>query len=138
MTDRARPGLHHVELWTHDLAASEPSWHWLLTRLGWAPERVDGWELGRIWRWADGTYIVLEQSEDVVGSRHERTAPGLNHLALTCASRDVLDRLRAEAAEHGWTEMFADRYPHAGGDDHTAWYAENAEGFEVEVVAPKP
>ena len=25
--------------------------------------------------------------------------------------------------------------PHAGGPDHLAWYGENAEGIEVEVVA---
>jgi hypothetical protein len=30
--------------------------------------------------------------------------------------------------------MYADRYPHAGGDQHTALYLENSEGFEVEVV----
>jgi hypothetical protein len=30
--------------------------------------------------------------------------------------------------------MFADRYPHAGGEQHTALYLENSEGFEVEVV----
>lgn len=35
----------------------------------------------------------------------------------------------------GGAELWPDRYPHAGGDDHTAWYAENTEGFEVEVVA---
>ena len=22
-------GLHHLELWTADLAAAEPAWHWL-------------------------------------------------------------------------------------------------------------
>ena len=129
------PGLHHLELWTHDLAATEPSFHWLLTTLGWSAERIDGWPLGRIWRHTSQTYIVLEQSAHVRGAQHDRLAPGLNHLALTAPDRSALDRLRSEAAQHGWRELFADRYPHAGGEGHAAWYAENAAGFEVEVVA---
>jgi hypothetical protein len=31
-------------------------------------------------------------------------------------------------------EMYADRYPHAGGDAHVALYLESSAGFEVEVV----
>ena len=42
--------------------------------------------------------------------------------------------MRADAAAHGWRELFAEKYPHAGGDGHTALYLENSEGFEVEVV----
>ncbi len=47
----------------------------------------------------------------------------------------TLDALRADAAAHGWSELFGEKYPHAGGDDHTALYLENSESFEVEVVA---
>lgn len=38
---------------------------------------------------------------------------------------------------NGWTLMFADRHPHAGGggEDHYAAYLENRDGFEVELVA---
>lgn len=131
-------GIHHLELWTADLAAAEPSLGWLLSALGWDAERVEGWDRGRIWRYPGGEYIVLEQSPDVRGRRHDRRAPGLNHLALTCPDREALDRLRAQAPAHGWSELFADAYPHAGGTQHTAWYAESADGLEVEVVAPAP
>lgn len=31
--------------------------------------------------------------------------------------------------------MFADNHPHAGGPGHYAAYLENADGFEVELVA---
>ena len=127
--------VHHIELWTSDLAVAEPAWHWLLTALGWEHREVPGWPDGRTWHHASGVYLVLEASPAVVGDRHERRAPGLNHLAFRTTDDGALDDLRRDAVEYGWTELFADRYPHAGGDDHTALYLENAEGFEVEIVA---
>lgn len=127
-------GLHHLELWTADLDAAEPAWHWLMTRLGWRAERVEGWDLGRIWRHADGSYLVLEQSADVRGERAERRAPGMNHLALRVQDRALLEEIRRDAPEHGWRELFAERFPHAGGEDHTAWYGEDPHGLEVELV----
>jgi hypothetical protein len=42
----------------------------------------------------------------------------------------------AEAPDYGWQLLFSDRHPYAGGPSHYAAYLENAEGFEVEVVAP--
>ena len=38
-------------------------------------------------------------------------------------------------AEGGWTLMFADTHPYAGGPTHYAAYLESGEGFEVELVA---
>ena len=128
-------GQHHLDLWTADLAAAEPAWHWLLTTLGWRAERVEGWELGRIWRHADGSYIVLEQSADVRGERSERRAPGMNHLALRVRDRELLERIRRDAPSNGWRELFAERYPHAGGPENNAWYGEDPHGIEVELVA---
>ena len=67
----------------------------------------------------------------------DATAPawaGINHLALTCETREDLDRIRHECSGHGWSEMYADRYPHAGGEGHVALYLENSEAFEVEIV----
>lgn len=127
--------VHHLELWTHDLAGAEGSWDWLLRSLGWVAEHPTDWPQGRIWRHPDGVYLVLEQSPDVVGSGHERRRPGLNHLALRAPDRAVLDDLRREAAARGWHEMYAVRYPHAGGPGHVALYLENTQGFEVELVA---
>ncbi|MGY5763988.1 GNAT family N-acetyltransferase [Brachybacterium sp. DNPG3] len=133
-------GLHHLELWTADLDAAEPAWDWLLGTLGWRAEEVPSWEDVQIWRHADGSYVVLEQSADVTGTRTERTRPGMNHVALrldapAAVARELLDALRAQAPAHGWSELFAERYPHAGGAEQFAWYGESAEGVEVEVVA---
>ncbi|WP_338033876.1 VOC family protein [Kutzneria albida] len=69
------------------------------------------------------------------GTGHERCRPGLNHLAFHVRDRAEVDRLTALAPEHGWRLMFGDRHPHAGGEQHYAAYLEDAQGFEVELVA---
>jgi catechol 2,3-dioxygenase-like lactoylglutathione lyase family enzyme len=128
--------LHHIELWVPDLLRTERSWGWLLTRLG--AEPFQSWEHGRSWRWGDGAgsvYVVVEQSAALAGDRHERRSPGLNHLALRAGSPDELDALVGEAPAHGWRLMFADRHPYAGGPAHRAAYLEDADGYEVELVA---
>ena len=124
-------GVHHVELWVADLPAAERSLGWLLTELGW--REYQRWPRGVSWRYG-ASYVVAEDSPDRRGDRHERTNPGLNHLAVYVRDRAELDRVNAAAPEHGWRPMFADRYPHAGGPDHVAAYLENDEGFEVELV----
>lgn len=127
--------VHHIELWTDDLPAVEGSFDWLLPRLGWAADHDPAWPEGRVWRHASGAYVVLEASPAVTAP-HDRMRAGLNHLALVAAGREELDAIRAECRQHGWSEMFADRYPHAGGSGHTALFLENAQGFELELVAP--
>jgi RimJ/RimL family protein N-acetyltransferase/catechol 2,3-dioxygenase-like lactoylglutathione lyase family enzyme len=125
-------GVHHVELWVADLPSVEHTLGWLLTELGW--REYQRWPRGVSWRYGR-SYVVVEDSPDRRGDRHERTRPGLNHLALHVADRAELDRITAAAPEHGWRLMFADRHPYAGGPDHLAAYLENADGFEVELVA---
>ncbi|MDI1459668.1 VOC family protein [Catellatospora sp. KI3] len=124
--------IHHVEVWVPDLAETERSWGWLLTELGWAEfQRFPG---GVSWR--HGTaYLVFEQSPALTGDRHDRRAPGLNHLALHAGPRPDLDRLVDQASAHGWTLMFPDRHPHAGGPDTYAAYLHDTQGYEVELVA---
>ncbi|ROR55675.1 RimJ/RimL family protein N-acetyltransferase [Luteococcus japonicus] len=109
-------GVHHIELWTHDLAGTEASFGWLMTALGWPLVEQD-WEQGRSWQHPSGAYLVLEQSPALTGQRHDRLQPGLNHLAFTVTSRDALDALRRDAPAHGWRELFEDRYPTAGGHE---------------------
>lgn len=126
--------VHHIELWTHDLAEVEASFDWLLPRLGWAADHDPAWSDGRVWRHATGAYVVLEQSPAVTAA-HDRLRAGLNHLALRVPDRAELDAIRAACPDHGWSELFAEHYPHAGGPEHTALFLENAQGFEIEVVA---
>lgn len=134
--DLVKPsGVHHVELWVADLASAERSFGWLFTELGW--REYQRWPRGVSWRRGE-SYVVVEDSPDRRGDRHERTRPGLNHLALHVRDRAELDRITAAAPEHGWRLMFADRHPYAGGPEHLAAYLENDDGFEVELVASEP
>lgn len=64
------------------------------------------WPHGRSWR-LGSTYLVIEQSP----------------------------ALAAEGLAHGWTLLFPDTHPHAGGPGHYAAYLASTDGFEVELVA---
>jgi Glyoxalase/Bleomycin resistance protein/Dioxygenase superfamily len=125
----ATRAVHHLDLWVGDPALAAAEWGWLLGELAW-----DVSDDGRSWAHADGTYLFMERSPDQLDAAYDRMRPGVNHLALTVADRGTLDRIRAESSAHGWHELFADRYPHAGGEQHTALYLESSEGFEVEIV----
>jgi catechol 2,3-dioxygenase-like lactoylglutathione lyase family enzyme len=125
-------GLHHVELWVPDLAGAERSWGWLLGELGWT--LFQHWEGGRSWR-LGGTYLVFEESGALSTRVHDRRAPGLNHLAFHAGPPAAVDRLTEQAPGHGWSLMFADRHPYAGGPDHYAAYLEDGHGYEIELIA---
>jgi hypothetical protein len=119
--------IHHLDLWVGDPEVAVGEWGWLLGELDWEEDASS-------WRHPDGTYVFMERSPDQLDAAYDRLRPGVNHLALTVEDRVTLDRVRAESSAHGWHEMYADRYPHAGGEQHTALYLENTEGFEVELV----
>ncbi|MDM7989553.1 reverse transcriptase-like protein [Arthrobacter sp. zg-Y877] len=124
--------LHHTEIWVNDFAAAEKSLGWLLERLGYV--RKETWSTGGSWQGAEG-YIVLESGPDVERGPYSRKRAGLNHLAFRAGSEADVELLARRASSHGWTLLFADRHPHAGGAEHYAAYLENDEGFEVELVA---
>jgi catechol 2,3-dioxygenase-like lactoylglutathione lyase family enzyme len=127
------PGhLHHVELWVPDLARAVAQWGWLLGELGYTP--FQDWPDGRSWR-LGGTYLVVEQSPALSAPDHDRLRPGLNHLAFHAGSRAQVDALAAEGPAQGWTLLFGDQHPYAGGPSHYAAYLANGDGFEVELVA---
>lgn len=127
--------LHHVELWVPDLAGARGPWGWLLTELGWSD--FQDWPGGHSWRHED-TYVVLEQSPALTGDVHDRRAPGLNHLAFQVSDAAEVDRLTVQAQVHGWSLMFADRHPHAGGPESYGAYLEDSWGYEVELSAGPP
>ncbi|MGH3157493.1 MAG: VOC family protein [Streptosporangiaceae bacterium] len=130
-----RGTLHHVELWVPDLTRAAQSIGWLLEALGYTA--FQSWDAGRSWRHGE-TYVVVEQSPAMTGGAHDRHRPGLNHLAFHAGSPREVDELVAAAAGHGWTLLFPETHPHAGGPGQYAGYLANADGFEVELVAGDP
>lgn len=125
-------GLHHVEIWVARLDAARAEWGWLLPRLGF--ERTATWDEGDSWS-SGGAYLTITTSPNLSAVVHDRRSPGVNHLAFSVDSPAEADAIIREATTHGWAELYADRYPHAGGPDHYAGWLENADGFKVEVVA---
>jgi len=127
--------VHHIEIWVPDLTRAMNSWGWILRRLGW--KDGDGWPGGYIFKAStDSSYIVVEQSPALSAQTHDRLRPGMNHLALNASARAEVDAIVAEAANHGWTLMFADRHPYAGGPQHYAAFLHDEDGYELEIVAP--
>lgn len=121
--------MHHIELWVPDLRAAAPQWRWLLGTLGYVP--FQDWTTGRSWRLGD-TYLVIEQSPALIVGEHDRQRPGLNHLAFHAGDRATVDALAAAGPDHGWTLMFGDTHPYAGGKDHYAAHLTNTDGYEVD------
>jgi catechol 2,3-dioxygenase-like lactoylglutathione lyase family enzyme len=124
--------IHHVELWVPDIVGARRSWGWLLGELGWTASDEGGaaFSLER-----DGTYVFVEQSPALSGDTHDRRAPGVNHLAFHAGPRARLDAIVTAAPGYGWTLLFPDRHPYAGGPQHYAAYLEDSRGYEVELVA---
>jgi len=125
--------LHHLTLWVPDLGRSEKPWQWLLGEMGYVLDPSLDHVL--VFRHSSGFAVALEQSPDMVpGMLYSRLRPGVNHIAFTLESPSAVDDIVAKAAHHGWSYLPADRHPIAGGA-HVA-YLEDADGFEVELVAP--
>lgn len=124
--------LHHVEIWVQDLARARQTLGWLFQQLGYA---VSGeWSEGTSYQGA-GEYLVLESGPDVGPGGHDRLRPGLNHLAFQAGTPADVDALVESAVQRGFTVLFAERHPFAGGRSHYAAYLEAPGGFEVELVA---
>lgn len=126
-----KAGLDHVELWVADLDQARAEWGWLLERLGW--EHEGSWEEGSTWI-AGSTYITVTLSPNLSGETHDRRMPGLNHLAFRGGTWSEVDAIMTEALSHGWSQLYHERYPHAGGPDSYAGWLENSAGFKAEIV----
>jgi len=125
------PGLHHLDVWIAD-ADDLRAWEWLFARSGWS--RRDEWPGGQTWGAGD-VYVSVTTTPNTAAAPHDRRRPGVNHLALRGGTPAEVDAIMTEACAHGWRELYADRYPHAGGPQHYAGWLENVAGFKVEIVA---
>lgn len=129
------PGtLHHVELYVAALDESLRFWQPFLLKLGY--EEFQRWEQGVSYMLA-GTYIVFVQVEEAYAApSYHRKRAGLNHLAFHAASREQVDEITAWVRSSGFTVLYEDRHPHAGGPGYYALFCEDPNRMKVEVVAP--
>ncbi|WP_150460136.1 VOC family protein [Nesterenkonia ebinurensis] len=125
-------GFHHIELWVADFDEARAEWGWLLSRLGFVLDTE--WPGGQSWS-AGGAYLTLTTSPNLTATVHDRRRPGVNHLAFKAGAPAELDALMTDAPAHGWSPLYQERYPHAGGEAHYAGWLENSAGFKAEMVA---
>lgn len=124
-------GLHHLELYVHDLERAHRFWGWLLGELGY--ELGQEWDEGCSYHLGD-QYLVLVQAPD--GARRlDRRDVGVNHVAFHAGTAGEVERLSAALVERGGRLLYADRHPYAGGGDHYAAFCEDPDGLKVELVA---
>jgi catechol 2,3-dioxygenase-like lactoylglutathione lyase family enzyme len=122
-------GLHHVEIYVADLPLARDFWGWWLGELGWTP--FQDWDQGFSLR-QGRTYLVFVLATHLDRPFH-RCRPGLNHLAFHAESRAQLNRLTDEVVRRGWTLLYPERHPHAGGPDSVALFFEGPERLKVEL-----
>lgn len=126
--------LHHVELYVSNLHDSIRAWEWLLCeQLGYT--LYQSWPEGRSYRYGE-TYLVFVQTEEAhLTPPYHRKKTGLNHLAFHASSLAQLEEVRQQLTSHGFRELYADRFPHAGGPNYTALFFEDPDRIKVELVA---
>ena len=131
-----KPGLtgeiSHVELNVRELKKSVEFWGFLLTRLGYT--EYQKWENGRSFG-KGNSYIVFVQVENKYSKNHfNRKNIGINHISFHCSSRTLIDSIRNEAINMGYTLLHDDRYPKAGDWDEYSLFLEGPDRIKVEVV----
>lgn len=107
-----RASIHHVSVSVTDLDASTAFYTRLL-----GAEQVGARETAA-WRktlvGTDGFLMSLTQHAATVdGARFDETRPGLDHLAIGCATRDDLDAWLAHADGLGFERSDVTEAPHA-------------------------
>lgn len=126
--------LHHVELYVTNLERSLAFWTPFLIGLGYHESQ----------RWSEGvsfmcgeTYLCFVQApNEHVEAGYHRKRVGLNHLAFHAKSRAHVDQVAHWARAAGFSSLYEDRYPFAGGRDYYAFYCEDPDRIKVELVAP--
>ena len=127
--------LHHVELYVSDLDRSCTFWTPFMKILGYEAER---WSGGMNYvRGEDETYFcLLPAPPEHATAGYHRKRIGLNHLAFRGTSRTQVDEITRWVKDNGYTLLYEDRHPYAGGPNYYAVFLEDPDRFKLEVVAP--
>lgn len=124
--------ISHIEIYVSNLERTRLFWERLLLQ-------DLGYKVYQEWRSGvsyilDKTYIVFVQSSKI-DPKYDRTKVGLNHLAFMVKTNKPVDEIRSQLLAATYTELYADRYTHAGGSDSYALYFEDPDRIKVEVVS---
>ena len=124
--------INHLEIYVSNLMETRLFWERLLVQ-NFGYQVYQEWESGISYR-LDETHLVFVQSLKVT-PQYNRTRVGLNHLAFTVETNKQVDEIRSQLRVAGYTELYADRYPYAGGQDSYALYFEDPDRIKVEIVS---
>lgn len=58
----------------------------------------------------------------------------MNHLAFRVLTNKQVDEIRVQLLAANYSELYADRYPHAGSFESYALYFEDPDRIKVEVI----
>ena len=127
--------LHHVELYVSSLERSCAFWTPFMAMLGYSAE---AWSGGMNYvRHEDETYFcLLPAPQEYLSAGYHRKRVGLNHLAFKGTSRAQVDEIASWITDNGYTLLYPDRHPYAGGPNYYAVFCEDPDRFKLEVVAP--
>ena len=126
--------LHHVELYVTSLERSLEFWTPFLVSLGY--QESQRWSAGVSYMSGE-TYLCFVQAPvEHVGAGYHRKRVGLNHLAFHAKSRAHVDQIAQWAVAAGFTNLYEEKYPYAGGPGYYAFYCEDPDRIKVELVAP--
>jgi catechol 2,3-dioxygenase-like lactoylglutathione lyase family enzyme len=131
----ARGLVHHIDLTVSDLARSRAFYEGVLGFLGY--RRSADHDNGSDWDRAGEPFhsigILLARGDGAVRI-HDRTSPGLHHLAWASDSREDVDRLHTLLQEIGATVLDAPAdYPRYGPDYYAVFFAD-PDGLKLEYV----
>lgn len=126
--------LHYVELYVSDLRATKSFWKNILKHIGW--RQTGSFDHGFTLSNDQEAYLTFVQVEDNHAHRpYHRCAVGLNHLAFSVETRELVDELRAYCKKK-YSMLYDDRYPFAtGGTDYYALFVEDPDRIKLEFVA---
>jgi catechol 2,3-dioxygenase-like lactoylglutathione lyase family enzyme len=126
--------LHHIEIYVSDLDRSIAFWTPFMAKLGYEAER---WSGGMNYvKVGEGYFCFLPAPKEHLSAGYHRKRVGLNHLAFKGESRSHVDEIAAWVKASGFTILYPEKYPYAGGSDYYALYCEDPDRIKVEVVAP--
>jgi len=127
----ATGAIHHIDITVRDLARSTPFYDRLLCAIGFV--RIEDQPEGPLWAGAQ-VEVGLQEARSSSSAAHDRTTPGLHHLAFTAPTRQAVDALHGELAAIGARILDAPAaYPEYAPGYYAVFFAD-PDGIKLEYV----